>query len=80
MSKNLKSPKKYLKKKLSLWFTSPIPPPLLKVKVQYTDSVWLGGGGGVLNCVGGHILLEFNILFLTRFRTYKFASSPQTKT
>jgi hypothetical protein len=34
-------------------------------------SVWLGGDGGVLSCVGDHILQEFNTLFLTRFRTYK---------
>jgi hypothetical protein len=28
-------------------------------KQLYTDSVWLGGGG-VLSCVGDHILHEFN--------------------
>ncbi len=39
-----------------------------------------GGGGGVLSCVGDHILLEFNTLFLTRFRTYKIARLTQTKT
>jgi len=41
--------------------------------IHHTDSVLLGGdgGGGVLNCVGEHILKEFNTLFLTRFRTYK---------
>ncbi len=38
-----------------------------------------GGGGGVLNCTVDHILQEFCILFLTRFRTYKIASTPQTK-
>jgi hypothetical protein len=32
----------------SLWFTSPHPSPLPKVKVQYIESVWLGGGGGGL--------------------------------
>jgi hypothetical protein len=36
-------------------------------------------GEGVLNCVVGHILLKFYTLFLTRFRTYKIASPPQTK-
>jgi hypothetical protein len=39
-----------------------------------------GGGGGVLSCVVDHILLEFNTLFLTRFRSYKIAATPpQTK-
>jgi hypothetical protein len=33
----------------------------------------------VLSCVVDHILQEFNTLFLTRFRTYKIASPPQTK-
>ncbi len=37
------------------------------------------GGGGVLNCVVDHILQEFYTLILTRFRTYKIASPPQTK-
>ncbi len=37
------------------------------------------GGGGGLNCTVGHILQEFYTLFLTRFRTYKIASPPQTK-
>jgi hypothetical protein len=46
----------------------------------YTDSVWLGGDGRVLSCVGDHILQEFNTLFLTRFRTYNIALTPQTKT
>ncbi len=46
-----------------------------------TDSVWRGGGGwGVLSCVVDHILQQFNTLFLTRFRTYKIATPPQTKT
>jgi hypothetical protein len=39
--------------------------------------VWVGRG--VLNCVVDHILQEFNTLFLTRFRTYKIATTPQTK-
>jgi hypothetical protein len=39
-------------------FSNLLPPPLLpKLYVQYTDSVWLwGGGGGVLNCTVDHIL------------------------
>jgi hypothetical protein len=43
-----------------------------------TFSVWLWGGR-VLNCAVDHILQEFYSLFLTRFRTYKIASPPQTK-
>ncbi len=60
--------------------TSPTPPPLPKVNVQYikTDSVWLWGG--MLSCVVDHILQKFNTLFLTRFRTYKIATPPPTKT
>ncbi len=38
-----------------------------------------GDGGGVLNCAVDYILQEFYTLFLTRFRTYKIASPPQTK-
>ncbi len=52
----------------------PHPSPLPKVKVQYIQ------GWRVLGCVGDHILQEFNTLFLTRFRTFKIALSPQTKT
>ncbi len=44
----------------------------------------LGGGGavggGVLSPVGDHILQEVTPLYLTRFRTYKIATPPQTKT
>jgi hypothetical protein len=49
--------------------------------VQYIQTVCGcgGGGGGVLNCAVDHILQEFYTLFLTRFRTYKIASPPQTK-
>ncbi len=66
-------------------FSLTSPSPLPKVKVQniqrITDSVWLRGwGGGVLRCVVDHILQEFNTLFLTRFRTFKIATPPQTKT
>jgi hypothetical protein len=39
-----------------------------------------GVGGVKLCCVGDHILQEFNTLYLTRFRTYKIARLPQTKT
>ncbi len=42
-------------------FSLPPPPlpPFPKSKV-YTDSVWLGGGGGVLSFVGDRILQEFD--------------------
>jgi hypothetical protein len=39
----------------------------------------VGVGAGVLSCVLDHIMQEFNTLFLTRFRTYKIATPPQTK-
>ncbi len=59
----------------------PFPPSQTKCTV-HTDSVWLWGGGGegwgVLNCAVDHILQDFYTLFLTRFRTYKIASPPQT--
>ncbi len=59
---------------------SPPPHPQPKKSRVFTDSVWLGGVVGVLSCVGDHILQEVNTLFLTRFRTYKIATPPQTKT
>ncbi len=43
---------------------------------EYTDSVWLGEGWGVLSCAGDHNLQNFNTLYLTRFRTYKIALPP----
>ncbi len=58
--------------------SSPLPPSQTKCTV-YTDSLCLLGGVGVLNCNVDHILQEFSTLFLTRFRTYKIASPPQTK-
>jgi hypothetical protein len=56
---------------------SPLPLPLSQSQsTVFTDSVWLGGGGLMLSCVGDHILYEFNTLYLTRFRTYKIALPP----
>ncbi len=65
----------------SLWPTSP-PSPFPNIMYSiYRQCVAVGrGGGGVLSCVVDHILQEFYTLFLTRFRTYKIASPPQTKT
>ncbi len=45
----------------------------------YTDSVWLGGSGGMFNCVGDHILQEINTLLLTRFRPYKIATKQKPR-
>jgi hypothetical protein len=57
--------------KPSLWFTSPTPPTLPKLKVPRpkVQTLWLGRVGGVLSCIGDHILQEFkfNALFLTRW-------------
>ncbi len=52
-------------------------PPLPCVKVQHIQTVC---GWEVLSPVGDHILQEFNTLYLIRFRTYKIARPPQTKT
>jgi hypothetical protein len=53
------------------------PPPLPMYSI--CRNVTVGGGGGVLKCIVDHILKEFNTMFLTRFRTYKIATPPQTK-
>ncbi len=56
-----------------------LPPPSLP-NVQYMQTVCdCVGGGGVLKCTVDHILQKLYTLFLTRFRTYKIASPPQTK-
>jgi len=54
-------------------------PPFPKSKYRIYRQRVAGRGWGVMSCVGGYILQEFNTLFLTRFRTYKIASPPQTK-
>jgi hypothetical protein len=64
---------------LPLYLLFDLPPPP-KLNVQYIQTVCgCGGGGGMLNCGVDHILQEFYTLFLTRFKTYKIASPPQTK-
>jgi hypothetical protein len=66
-------------------FSLASPNPSLLPKVTYSifrQCVAVGGGeggGGVLSCVVDHILQEFNILFVTRFRTYKIATPPKQK-
>jgi hypothetical protein len=57
-----------------------LPPPPLP-NVQYIQTVCDCGGRGwrVLKCTVDHILQEFYTLFLTRSRTYKIASPPQSK-
>jgi hypothetical protein len=66
--------------KPSLWFTSPTPHPSQSQSTVYTNSVRLGGGGGVSSPVGDQILQELNTLYLTRFRTCKIARQSQTTT
>jgi hypothetical protein len=56
--------------------SSPLPPfPMYSICRQFVTV----RGGGLLNCAVDHILQEFYTLFLTRFRTYKIATPPQTK-
>jgi hypothetical protein len=58
------------------------PRPLPNVQyIVYRQCVTVGWGlGGVeMYCTVDHILQEFYTQFLTRFRTYKIASPPQTK-
>ncbi len=71
---------RYMVRNIQTHLPSPPPPPSLSQSTVYTDSVWLGGGVGVLSYVGDHILQGFSTLYLTRFRTYKIARPPQTKT
>jgi hypothetical protein len=59
--------------------SSPLPPFLIYSICRQCVIVGGGGAGGMLNCAVDHILQEFYTLFLTRFRTYKIATPPQTK-
>ncbi len=53
-----------------------LPPPSLCQSTVYTDSVWLGGGGGCWV-----LLKPYSVwVYLTRFRSYKIARPPQPKT
>jgi hypothetical protein len=54
-------------------------PPLPNVQYIQTVCDCGGGGGGGLKRTVDHILQEFYTLFLTRFRTNKIATPPQTK-
>ncbi len=64
----------------SLWFNSS--PPSLPQSTEYYSVHTVCGWEGVrmLSPVGDHILQEFNTLYVTRFRTYRIARPPQTKT
>ncbi len=59
--------------------TSSPPPPLPNVQYLLTVCDCGEEAGGVWKGTVDHILQEFYTLFLTRFRTYKIASPPQTK-
>ncbi len=63
----------------SLWPPPPSPPS--QCTVQYMQTVCdCGGGGGCRNALWAIFCRSFiYTLFLTRFRTYKIASPPQTK-
>ncbi len=66
----------------SLWPPPPYPPPsqcTLIVQYMQRQCVTVGEGWGMLKCTVDHILQEFYTQFLTRFRTYRIASPPQTK-
>jgi hypothetical protein len=56
-------PKDYMNKQPSLGFTSPTPPTVPEVKVQYVQTVCGWKVWGNLSCVGDYILSEFNTLF-----------------
>jgi hypothetical protein len=67
-------------KLLPLYFLSDLPHPS-PLPLQYLQTVsGCGKGvGRVLSYVVDHIWQEFNTVFLTRFRTYKISTPPQTK-
>jgi hypothetical protein len=56
---------------------SPTPFPVSKYSI-YRQCV-AGRGWGELSPVGGHIVQEFNTLYLTRFRNHKIARPPKQK-
>jgi hypothetical protein len=62
---------------LPLYLLSDLPPSSQTKCAECTGSVLLWGGA--MSCVEDHILQKFYTLFLTRFRTYKIASPPETK-
>jgi hypothetical protein len=64
----------------SLVQLSSLPTPFPVSKCSIYRQCVAGRGWGMLSPVGDHILQEFNTLYLTRFRTYKIARPPQTKT
>ncbi len=65
-----------------LWFTSPTPPPLPKVKVQrtvYTDSVWLGGGEGCWVVLETIFCKSLTLCFWPGSETTKLLHHPKQK-
>jgi hypothetical protein len=60
--------------------TLPSPLPCVNKYTVCMYTMWFRGGEGVWGSVGDHILQYFNTLYMTRFRTYKIATPPQTKT
>ncbi len=73
---------------LALWIVAPLTFSLVQLfptsfplsKYSIYRRCVAGMGWGVLSFVKDHIPQEFNTLYLTRFRTYKIARQPQTKT
>jgi hypothetical protein len=66
-----------------LWTVTPWMKELYLCTATPLPSLWppphLWGGGGGCWVVLDHILQEFYTLFLTRFRSYKISTTPQTK-
>ncbi len=63
---------------LSNLLSSSPPPPSLCQSTVYSDSVWLGGGGGWWVLLES-IFCRSLTIYLTTFKTYKIARTPQTK-
>ncbi len=58
----------------------PHPSPFSKVKVQYIQTLCGLEGAGTVELCWRPYTAKFNTLFLIRFKTYKIATPPQTKT
>ncbi len=71
----------------ALWTIAPLnfslvqlSPPSLCQSTLHTDSVWLGGVGGFWVLWETIFCRSLTLCILTRCRTYKIATPPQTKT